>query len=465
MKKYLLSIIMAALGTAALFAQTEENQEWAEQIRREAAAANGEYNNTVMEEDAVPEAPPLEEPLPQKKKGVPYPYRRYFEFGVDNAGAGFANNLLGVDDIFRKQIRINQELFKKIKADGFMTEIDVDASAFINFNTQNWGFDITASVEGDVSFDAPKSFFTLLSEGNKEQHSSSGTFGLYGAVYTETAVDIHARFLKSKQLKISVIPSMFIPLVYIPKGGFTYNLKMEREQMLFSVGGSLDMYAPFSIDAFMDDPNGIDYMSILDAKGFDLSLNAEYDVFKDGYDWLTAGFNVKSIPLAASTLQYRTRMGLENSPWKIIDTSDLLGGLTSGDDDLFKLPNGDDITFDSAEGEIKVMRPVRFDLYSNIRPFAKKLVVVRPSIGLTVANTLDGKPHFNYSLTAELNTPVFLLHLFTAYDELVYKHGLMIGLNFRLIELDVGLDVRSRDFVQSFNLNGVRVWASARIGF
>lgn len=465
MKKHVLLIITAALGTAALFAQTAENQEWAEQIRRDAAEASGEYTNTVMEEDVVPEAPPLEEPLPRKKKGVPYPYRRYFEFGVNNAGAGFANNFFGVGDIFRKQIRINQELLKKIKEDGFVAEFDVDAGAFINFNTQNWGFDITASVAGDVSFEAPKSFFTLLSEGNKEGHSSSGTFGFYGAVYTETAVDIHARFMQNKQLKISVIPSMFIPLVYIPKGGFTYNLKMEREQVLFSVDGSLDMYAPFSIDALMDDPNGIEYMSMFDAKGFDLSLNAEYDVFKDGYDWLTAGFNIKSIPLAPASLQYRTRMAFENSPWNILDTPDLLGGLTSGDDDLFKLPSDDDITFDPVEGEIKVMRPVRFDLYSNVRPFETKIVVVRPSIGLTVANTLDGKSHFNYSLTAELNTPVFLLHLFTAYDELVYKHGLMIGINFRIIEVDVGVDVRSRDFVQSFDLNGVRVWAGARVGF
>ncbi|MDR1072208.1 MAG: hypothetical protein LBL45_00830, partial [Treponema sp.] len=156
---------------------------------------------------------------------------------------------------------------------------------------------------------------------------------------------------------------------------------------------------------------------------------------------------------------------LAEKPWNILDANDLMGGLTNGADDLFHLPGGDDINFDSVEGETAVRRPVRFDLYSNIRPFGKKLVVVRPSIGLTAANTLDGKLHFNYSLTAELNTPVFLLHLFTAYDELVYKHGLMIGLNFRIVELDVGIDVRSRDFAKSFDLNGARVWVGARVGF
>jgi hypothetical protein len=465
MKKRMLSIIMAALGAAALFAQTPEDQAWAEQIRWEAAEANGEYNNTVMEEDVAPEAPPVDAQPPQKKKGVPYPYRRYFEFGVNNVGAGFANNFLGVGDIFRKQITINRELFEKIKTDGFMMDFEVDTGAFINVNARNWGFDITASTAGDVSFGAPKSLFTLLSEGNTNLHSSNGTFSVYGAVYAETAVDIHARFLKSKQLKISVIPSMFIPLMYIPKNGFSYNLIVERDRVSFSVDGALDVYAPFSLDALMNDPDSVEYMSILDAKGFDLSLNAEYDVFKDRYDWLTVGFNVKSIPLAASTLQYRARVSLAEKPWNIIDTDDLMGGLTSGDDDWFNAPSGDDIVIDSVEGEMAVRRPLRFDLYSNIKPFGTKLMVVRPSIGWTAAYTLDREMHFNYSLTAELNTPVFLLHLFTAYDELVYKHGLMIGLNFRIIELDVGVDVRSRDFIQSLDLNGVRAWVSARVGF
>jgi hypothetical protein len=458
---------MAALGTAALFAQTltDEDLAWAEQIRREAAEANGEYNNTVVEEDVVPEAPPLEELTPQKKKGVPYPYRRYFEFGLNNVGAGFANNFLGVGDIFRKQLTVNRELFKKIKTDGFMVDFEVDAGAFINVNARNWGFDITVSTMGDVSFEAPKSFFTLLSEGNKDLHSSSGTFSVYGAVYAEAAVDIHARFLKNKQLKISVIPSMFIPLVYIPKNGISYNLIMERDKAAFSVDGGLDMYTPLSIDALMDDPNSVDYMSMLNAKGFDLSLNAEYDVFKDKHDWLTVGFNVRSIPFAASTLRHRAFASLGDKPWTIIDTDDLMSGLNSGDDDLFNLPSGDDIQIDSVEGKIEVRRPLRFDLYSNMRPFGTKIVVVRPSIGWTAAYTLDKKMHFNYSLTAELNAPVFLLRLFTAYDELVYKHGLMIGLNFRVIEVDVGVDVRSRDFAKSFDLNGVKVWVGARVGF
>ncbi|MDR1073620.1 MAG: hypothetical protein LBL45_08090, partial [Treponema sp.] len=293
MKKYMLLIMMAALGTAALFAQTPEDQAWAEQIRREAAAANEEYNNTAIEEDVAPEAPLFEEPPPpQKKKGVPYPYRRYFEFGVNNAGAGFANNFLSVGDIFRKQIAVNRELFGKIKTDGFIVDADVDAGTFVNVNAQNWGFDITASVAGDVSFEAPQSFFTLLSEGNKDLHSSNGTFSVYGAVYAEAAVDIHARFLKSKQLKISVIPSMFVPLMYIPKNSFSYDLIMEQDRVSFSVDGSLDVYAPFSLDALMNDQDSIEYMSIFDAKGFDLSLNAEYDVFKDRFDWLTVGFNV-----------------------------------------------------------------------------------------------------------------------------------------------------------------------------
>jgi hypothetical protein len=82
-----------------------------------------------------------------------------------------------------------------------------------------------------------------------------------------------------------------------------------------------------------------------------------------------------------------------------------------------------------------------------------------------VANTVDGKPHFNYSLTGELNAWIFLLRLFTAYDELIFKHGFMIGLNFRVIEIDVGANVRSRDFAQSFGMSGVGAWLGVRIGF
>ncbi|MDR2193339.1 MAG: hypothetical protein LBP19_02590 [Treponema sp.] len=466
MKKIIVITAMAVLGIAALYAQTPEDEAWAEQIRQEAeTAAGADVIEEEPAEDTAMVAPVEEEPQPQaKKKGLPYPYRRIFEIGV-NAGAGFSNNSVGIDDIFRQTLVINQELVDKIKTDGFLFDFNIEnTGAFINFNTQNWGFGVTASVTGDGTFGLPKALFTLLSEGNKNSHSSSGTIDVYGAMYADTSIDIHMRFLQSKKLKISFIPSMFVPIAYVPKeDGFSYKLLMEDGMAGFSVGGAFNLYTPFSLD----DMDSVDYMSALEARGFDLSLNAEYDFFSDSYDWLTAGFTVKSIPLIASTLSYRTRISLvdeHGDPWTILEpTDDLLGTFLDDNFDL-NMPDEDDFEATHDEEEITVRRPVRFDLYANMRPLGKKLIVVRPSIGLTT-NTIDKKAHFNYSLTAELNTPIFLLHLSTAYDELIFKHGVMIGFNFRVIELDVGVDIRSRDFAQSFSMSGAKAWVGARIGF
>jgi hypothetical protein len=450
MKKYILvTAIFLLLGTVAV-AQTDEDYAWADDIRQEAEDANSEYNNMVMEDDQ-PDAPEAEDAPSPKRKGVVYPYRRYFELGV-NADFGIANNFLGVEDLLKKELVLSKELFSKIKNNGFMLNFNVGAGTFINVNpTPKWGFDIATSVTGDVNLAIPQSLFNLLSEGNLKQYSSSGSFDVSGAVYADTGIDIHVRFLESQKLKVSVVPSMFVPLVYIPKSSVSYKVKADDE-IEVTVGGGFNVYSPFSLNDF----STVDPAGILDAKGFDLTLKGEYDFF----DWLTAGGAVTHIPLVPSNLNHHAYMTMEDEdggPFTILKTD---GGLLNGYGDI-ETPDFEPV-YDNKS--IKVTRPVRFDIYANYKPFGTKIVVLSPNVGLTV-NTVDETPHFNFLLKAELNTAIFLLHLSTGYDELLWKHALMMGFNFRVIELDIGMNLRSQDFVESLKLGGMGLWLGVRMGF
>jgi hypothetical protein len=451
MMKRILTVFIAAvfsLCAGAAFAQSDNSADdtaWADEVIQEAQAAN--------ENAATPAplpAPNTDKEADKKKKGVIYPYRRYVEFGVE-ADVGFANNFLGVGDVLQKNITVNlKEIGDKINDNGMDLNFELGTKVFLNVNlTETWGFDLFSTVAGSINGNIPKSIFTLASEGNLKSHSSSGDITAFGGVFADANVDVHARILQNK-LKISVIPSMFVPLVYIPKSGFHYDLQADGT-LKVSGGGQIDVYSPVSLENIQVS----DISSALDAKGFDLSLNGEYRLF----DFLDVGAMITHIPLVAATLNNKMSVSLKDGT--IVNGEDLISKIKDGLGEIIDSP---DLKYSHTKGEIAVRRPLRFDIYADYKPFKSKLVVIRPKVGLTTL-TPEETPRFNATLKAELNTAFFLLHLGTGYDELLWRHSLMLGFNLRVFELDIGVNLRSQDFVKSFSLNGAGAFVGVRFGF
>ena len=387
------------------------------------------------------------------KRSLSYPYRRYVEVGVD-AGVGFANNSLGLSDIFRKNIRINNEFLAKIKDNGLQFDFDVDATSFIKVNVSpNWGFDIRTSVEGSARFGLPQNIFTFLATGNlAPPHSFAGTIGVSGAVFAGLDTDIHWRLLKSKKLKVSVVPGVFVPLFYIPQSGFSYNLRAD-DRILMTIDGGFSVYTPHPLSNGSDD---ISEQGIFSAAGIDMSVSAEYDIFS----WLSAGAGITHIPLIASTLQNRAYIsfkGADGGPFTVIDSDNLIGSGAP-----VNRPTKFDIVNDRQT--MKVRRPLRFEVFAALKPFKSPVFILRPTVGASLLNP-DGKPHVNISLAAELNTRFFLMRFATAYEELLWKHSLLLGFDLRVFELDIGVDLRAQNLTRSLDFSGAGVRVGLRFGF
>jgi hypothetical protein len=459
MKKYLLIIAIALFAGAMAFAQDYPDEVWAGDIREQAEAAVADdstegYNAQVAPEDSH-ENPAKN--VPSKKKSpfhTPFPYRRWFEVGFD-AGVGVANNFVGVSDILKQNIIIDMtKIGTEINKNGISLGFNVDADVFINMNfVEKWGFGLFSTVSGSVNLNLPKSIFTLVSEGNINQHSQSGSITAFGGIFADAGVDIHARPLKDNKLKVSLIPAAFLPIMYIPKASVGFKLSADNALAVTTEEADINVYAPVPLKGLINgDFSDIstDMNGYMDQLGFDLSLAGEYALFP----FLDVGASVKNIPIVPSEL--KNRMNIHVAETEVINVDGLLGG----DIPEVEIPEYDSV-YDTTS--YKVKRPMRFDIYGMLKPFSRDLFIFKPDIGVTFL-TPDETPHFNFNLEAQLNTPVIILHASTGYEELLWRHRVLFGLNLRLVEIDIGLDLRSQDFLQSFKMSGAGVTVGARVG-
>ncbi|MDR0785717.1 MAG: hypothetical protein LBE74_07540 [Treponema sp.] len=484
MKKTIgLTIFIFGVFTSIAFAQDEE---WRQDIRDRANSAvdgetvvtdgwNAEDDRTndailadeppndsaviaVEEAAEVPQAVESQTEVKKKKKTKIdiFPYRRFVEFGF-NGNAGLSNNFVGLSDILKKNIILNMsDLSGKIKEDGWNINVNVDADVFFNFNVSSrWGFGIFTSVSGEINAAISKSFMTLIAEGNIKNPSQSGDISVSGGVFADVGLDMHGRFLKENKLKISLIPSMFVPVVYIPKSGIMYQLDA-NDALIITAGGKIDVFTPIFVESIVEDASFsadlLNVNSILGQKGFDFTLTAEYALFP----WLDVGGGFTHIPLSPAVLENHASITLPNSD--IVNGSGLIKGET---DELIKTPDPE-IVYDKESRE--VIRPMRFDVYADYKPFKRNLFIIRPNIGFTVF-TPEEKTRFNATVKVSLNTPILLIHASSGYDELLWRHKLWLGLNLRIIEVDVGLHLSSQDFKQSFDMSGAGLTVGVKLGF
>jgi hypothetical protein len=483
MKKIIaLIIFMSGVFTSVVFAQDEEwkenvrsqtdsvteggtavisgdGDEWANDIRLSAEEANDfsdDSQDLAYEEEEEEIPPETEEAPPKTKNKLVFPYRRFVEFGF-NGNVGLANNFVGLSDILRKNVELDMsDLAGRIKEDGWNIDVNVDSDAFFNFNiSPSWGFGFFASVSGALNSTISKSFMKLIAEGNINSHSQSGGISVSGGVFADVGFDVHARFLEEDKLKISLIPAMFVPMVYIPKSEIKYQLNAE-DALTVSAGGRIDVYTPIFMESVIEDSSfGSDVLNvnkIIGQKGFDFSLTAEYELF----DWLNVGGGFTHIPLIPAVMENRMYVSMKD---QIIFNGE---GIIAGDtDNLVKEPDYD-INYDHSKYD--VIRPMRFDVYADYKPFKRNLVIIRPNIGFTVL-TPEKKGRFNAAVKVQLNTPVLLIHASTGYEELMWQHKLWLGLNMRVLEVDVGLHLSSQDFERSFDMSGAGVTLGVKFGF
>jgi hypothetical protein len=402
--------------------------------------------------------------------------KRYGEFGFD-VNAGAANNFLGLSDVFNAERTIVLDP-GKMPGDGFWLNTSAETRFFLNVNMgEKYSLGLFMGVDVAVYGNLSSELFKFLSEGNENMRDFTGTAAAGGSVFVDAGIKTRAQFGK---LIIGLTPAVYVPVVYIPPPVIRYHLD-SGEHPKADVTVDVNAYTPISIEGVSgftgssSDNNDsgssgfttADIWNALDARGFDFSLDVEY-LFLPKLD---LGGSITNIPLVPAVLRRHMNyhFNYEIDPFTDSDTGEIRDWRDFFDNGFdIKNPEMEDPVF-ADDASFSVFRPLRFDFYALYRPFTVKWLVLKPHIGFSALTIygydVDGMC-FNAGLEARLNLKrIFSVSLGTDFREKLWRHSLGLMLNLRVLELNLGVNLQSQDFVGSFSLEGAGVFLGLRIGF
>lgn len=376
--------------------------------------------------------------------------RQAFEFGF-NVGVGFDNNLLGTADILTSNIIIDlNELNSRINDDGVNINFNVDTDLFIKFSNIDiasgvWSFGFSAGAEGNINTNLPKSLFTLITAGNinENMRSSRGDITASGGIFMNAGISTSAQYGK---LRIGVKPSLFSPIVFIPRSGIRYQLDT-NDSVSLSTSGEISIYSPLTEDGF--DINELRF-------GFDLGVEGEFALLS----FLDVGGGIYSIPIVPAAMESRLLLSMSDMEFNVSGT-DLMNG------EEISLP---ELEFSSEYGreKLNIFRPLRFEVYAKVKPLQTGILtmILIPSAGFSVEINNE-KGHFNFGLDTytTLLKELIKIRLGTNYQESIWKHRLGLGFNIRAFELAAEATLRSSSFAGSFSAQGLGLNIGMRFGW
>ena len=362
--------------------------------------------------------------------------RQRFEFGFQ-VGAGVANDLLGVGEIFSRDIVLDlNKLEKAIGKDGFDIYAGLlETGIFLNIKNLpiakgRWGIGFFAGAEGSLRGNIPQSIFTLISQGNIDKHVFEGDINVFGGIFAKAGLKTSAKYGK---LSVGLTQTFYAPMFYIPKSGINFYFDT-TDGIYLSSGGEISIYSPFV-------ENG--ELKI----GFDLSFQGEYALFS----FLDVGGTLSGLPIAPASLKNGIRMTMTNEPLDITGED-----LINGEEIIFPdFGLGDSEAFSAKKN---VFRPMRFDVYARYKPFGgREIIVLRPNIGFTVDIT-ENEGYFNVGAEAILNLKDLLIpYYYIGREEGLWKNRLGFAFNLRAFRLDMEAAFQSQSFSGSFSLKGLAV--------
>jgi len=441
MKKILLILLTITLFLP-LYAQE------AEPAPDEGALKNWNEGEFYTEDEESELVDGFEDGLQPKSKVSSGMLRQHFEVGTD-IRVGFDNGLIGTGDFFKKKVVIDlNKMSGSIRDGGLNINADGNGSILyldilnIKIKEGLWDFGFFVNADGRINFNVPKSLFTLITQGNIYQHSFEGMLSASGGIYANTGLNASAKYGK---LRVGLKPTLFTPLIFIPKSGITYHLETE-DAVDLTASGEIIVYYPLNENGSF---TGLNF-------GFDMSLDGEYALFP----FLDVGGVFYRIPFAPATVRNRMKIGMSELNYHL-DGKKIMEGQM---DEMPDFGNFDEPIFDSAPH--KVYRPFRLDLYARYKPLSTEILVVRPNIGFSV-DVNENKGYFNAGLEVQstLADDIVKLYLGTGYTETIWKHRFGFAFNLRVFELGMEGALRADTLAGSFRGQGFAVGVSSRFGW
>ncbi|MCL2802033.1 MAG: hypothetical protein FWD28_09780 [Treponema sp.] len=374
---------------------------------------------------------------------------RALEFGF-NFNLLFSNNYLTIAEVLKRTIVINLDDLKK----GLKVNIGAGFTPFYFYqNKTTWGWGVSVDIDAQGFLGLSGNMLTL-SEANKDKSEVGG------AVFVSAAID---SFSYINSFKFKFKPAAFFTAAFI-KPDISYTFLNSEDGTRVNIVYDLHVYSAFPMNDF---PNNF---VITGSPGLDISMGLEYHLSKEiGLSEIlpfldfSLGIDLINIPIIPSSLTDYMRMeGMigSNDPFYVIGNTGGLG------DFVTSLGNSNPV-YSYGKKRIELRRPFKALVWAVWKPFfGTNFIVVKPVLGFSYS-TLHIEP---LSFEGGLNVGVNLLNMlvFRAginYVDRLWINSLDFTFSLKLFQLDVGVDLRSTEFIEIWKTSGVGLRVGVRFGW
>ena len=428
------------------------------------------------------------------------PPARLFEIGFE-ANATVANSYFSLGkDVFGTEdgyIHIN---FNKMAEDmldsGFTVSLGANPQAWVSLNLGKLlRIKPIAGLSVESSFTIPDSVFQFLASGNTIDEKSEFGLEMSADVIAQFGIEITSsvKFF-GKRILITATPTAFAPLVHLSgDAGKAYFVARSDGSMEARYDLNTSVYSIMDLGQAKD---GLDTNALLekftDNIGYDFGIGVEFPFFKN----LDIGVSISNIPVIPAKIKYcntvTTTYSVEIDPLGNM-IANTLSSATKEDDSAETTPSegteepaegqkteedsgfyhfsSNDFDITASETDEQIVRKVKLGATAAWRPFFSNLLILKPSVSIKMDNLTmltAGKGtegYFDWSLAAEsVLLKVLKLGFKSGYNNQVFIQRFDLGLNFRLLEVDVAVSSTGRTFAGSFMADGLQAGVGFKIG-
>jgi hypothetical protein len=375
---------------------------------------------------------------------------RMVEVGLGNVEFGVANDFLAASEFFKETFVIDLDEFKK----GLNMGLNFMVSPLhFQFNKDDeWGFGLITKIDGTL-------FMNLVGDMLSIKEADSAKSDIGGGIFAEMGVNA---FFHVKQFKVKIKPALYFPIVYVKQPTMTYTRKTVgpegAKETVLDVSWTMRSY---TIGSF-EDPSGS--FDISASPGVDLNLGAEYPLAKvlglsERYKFLDfdVGLDFIHVPFIPAMMkdymEISGNIGSGNEPIDVLNV----------DQNKFLNISGDPVF---GQSELAALRPFKMLIWADWRPFEGPIFTLTPLFGFAINPLYNEVFSLEGGLKARLDMAnLFLVTLGINYEDRLWKNSLAFVLNFRAVEFDFGVDLRSQDFLKSWGAAGVGLSLGLKFGW
>jgi hypothetical protein len=370
------------------------------------------------------------------------PMRRTFEIGLANVSLGVINDFLSVDDMLKETIIVDLDKIQDSLNIGYNLCV---SPIYININVkEKWGLGLSTKIDATGNFVFPGNMMSLKQAVDEKAEVNAAVFAEAGISW----------FFTLDKLKIKVKPSIFYPVVYLNSDDIYYNNNNDG----LSISYNAKLFTAWD-----------EFHNITASPGFDLYAGIEFPFAKAlGISKIPLldfgiGVDIYGINLTEATIKnYSEYSGLIGSDK--IDVFGDEGGQGGLGEGFFEMGLDDPVY--GMEDKI-VSRPFRVQAWLDWRPlFGSRLLTIYPMAGFSI-NPLYEEPFSKeYGIKARLDiSNIFIAELSIKQEDRLWQDSITIILNLRLIELDLGVSVKSPEFIKDLSVGGVGANFGLKIGW